>query len=106
MSGEIAAVAKTWLTEPRYIASFKLTSDVFKVRNGTIFLESYTNHYLEDYLCNLITMMGSIVLAVNFLASMGTGPVNCMLKSKKNMSLLAVIDHFFSSRGRCFENRQ
>ncbi len=31
MSGEIAAVAKTWLTEPRYIASFKLTSDVFKV---------------------------------------------------------------------------
>lgn len=42
MSGEIAAVAKTWLTEPRYIASFKLTSDVFKVRNGTIFLESYT----------------------------------------------------------------
>ena len=36
----------------------------------------------KDYLCNLITMMGSIVLAVNFLASMGTGPVNCMLKSK------------------------
>ena len=31
MSGEIAAVAKTWLTEPKYIASFKLTSDVFKV---------------------------------------------------------------------------
>ena len=31
MSGEIAAVAKTWLSEPKYIASFKLTSDVFKV---------------------------------------------------------------------------
>ena len=84
MSGEIAAVAATWLTEPRYIASFKLTSDVFKVgrthqkRLQTIF---------EDYLCNLITLMGSIVLGVNFLASMGTGPVNCMLKSKEDFYL-------------------
>ena len=41
----------------------------------------------EDYLCNLITLMGSIVLGVNFLASMGTGPVNCMLKSKEDFYL-------------------
>ena len=65
MSGEIAAVAQKWLTEPRYAGAFKLTSDVFK-----------------DHLCNIILGVGSIVLAVNFLASMGTGSVSCMLKSK------------------------
>ena len=69
MSGEIAAVAKNWLTEPRYVGAFKLTSDVFK-----------------DYLCNIMLGVGSIVLAVNFLASMGTGPINCMLKSKSNIN--------------------
>ena len=36
MSGEIAAAAKTWLTEPRYAVAFKLTTDV-----------------LKDYLCNV-----------------------------------------------------
>ena len=64
MSGVIEEVARTWLSEPRYAAAFKLTSDVFK-----------------DYLCNLLVGIGSLVLAVNFLSSMGTGPVICMLKS-------------------------
>lgn len=100
MSGEIAAVAKTWLTEPRYIASFKLTSDVFKVCEPILIKLDNDNPLFKDYLCNLITMMGSIVLAVNFLASMGTGPVNCMLKSKKTeiMFNLAFIYPIFASR--------
>ena len=100
MSGEIAAVAKTWLTEPRYIASFKLTSDVFKVYEPIFIKLDNDNPLFEDYLCNLITMMGSIVLAVNFLASMGTGPVNCMLKSTKQetMFILAFINPIFASR--------
>ena len=74
MSGEIAAVAKNWLTEPRYVGAFKLTSDVFK-----------------DYLCNIMLGVGSIVLAVNFLASMGTGPINCMLKSTDVISGMATM---------------
>ena len=69
MSGEIAAAAKKWLNEPRYATAFKLTSDVFK-----------------DYLCNVSLGVGSLALAVNFLASMGTGPINCLLKSVKRAS--------------------
>ena len=65
MSGEIASVAQKWLFEPRYVTAFKLSYDVFK-----------------DHLCNIILGLGSLVLAVNFLASMGTGQVTCMLKSK------------------------
>ena len=72
MSGEIAAAAKKWLNEPRYAAAFKLTSDVFK-----------------DYLCNVSLVVGSLGLAVNFLASMGSGPVNCLLKSVKKASNLS-----------------
>ena len=64
MSGEIAAAAKTWLTEPRYAVAFKLTTDV-----------------LKDYLCNVSLAVASLALAVNFLASMGSGPINCILKS-------------------------
>ena len=67
MSGAIEEVAKKWLNEPRYANVFKLTADVFK-----------------DYLCNVMVGLGSIILAVNFLSSMGTGPIICMLKSKKN----------------------
>ena len=65
MSADITSVAKTLLTEPVYARAFKLTFDVFK-----------------DYFCNILLAAGSIVLGVNFLASMGTGPVNCMLESK------------------------
>ena len=64
MSGAIEEVAKKWLNEPRYANVFKLTSDVFK-----------------DYLCTVMVGIGSLVLAVNFLSSMGTGPIICMLKS-------------------------
>ena len=67
MSGEIAAAAKTWLAEPRYAAAFKLTTDVFK-----------------DNLCNVSLAVGSLALAVNFLASMGSGPINCILKSVRS----------------------
>ena len=65
MSGEITSVARTWLSEPVFARNFKLTTDVFK-----------------DFLCNILLAAGTIVLGVNFLASMGTGPVNCMLESK------------------------
>ena len=70
MSGAIEEVARKWLNEPRYASVFKLTSDVFK-----------------DYLCNVLVGLGSLVLAVNFLSSMGTGPIICMLKSISAMKM-------------------
>ena len=73
MSGAIEEVAKKWLNEPRYANVFKLASDVFK-----------------DYLCNVMVAVGSLVLAVNFLSSMGTGPIICMLKSKIKYYLTSI----------------
>ena len=74
MSGAIEEVAKKWLAEPRYANVFKLTQDV-----------------LKEYLCNVLLGVGSLVLAVNFLSSMGTGPIICMLKSK----ILTEINMFY-----------
>ena len=75
MSGDIEEVAKKWLSEPRYANVFKLTSDVFK-----------------DYLCNVLVGIGSLVLAVNFLSSMGTGPIICMLKSMINVYQIKIFN--------------
>lgn len=63
MSGAIEDIAKKWLSEPAYSKVFKHTFDV-----------------IEDYLCYLLTGIGSIALAVRFLTSLGSGEVVCILK--------------------------
>ena len=54
--------AKSWLVEPKYVTVFKPTVDVVK-----------------DYLCTVLLVIASVVLAISLAQSVGTGPVVCFV---------------------------
>lgn len=63
--------ARSWLVEPKYVTVFKPTVDVVK-----------------DYLCTILLLIASIVLAFNVALSLGTGPIVCLLaKGREHIGL-------------------
>lgn len=61
MSG-LETLARSWLVEPKYVTVFKPTVDVVK-----------------DYLCTVLIVVASVVLAANLALSLGTGPIVCLV---------------------------